>query len=99
MVCSGEGFLTHGTFTLPDAQETLLHPLNNGEILNAISLPVDVLAFLTRELVLPVESSALDNVDIIDIPVFADNSADPLSQPNVSGCWNTIASSCSQMCW
>ena len=76
----GEGFLTHGTFTLPDAQETLLHPLNNGEMLNAISLPVDVLAFLTRELVLPVESSALDNVDIIDIPVFADNSADPLSQ-------------------
>jgi len=76
----GEGFLTHGTFTLPDAQETLLHPLNNGEMLNAISIPVDVLAFLTRELVLPVESSALDNVDIIDIPVFADNSADPLSQ-------------------
>ncbi|WP_449507708.1 virulence factor SrfC family protein [Enterobacter ludwigii] len=76
----GEGFLTHGTFTLPEAQETLLHPLNNGEMLNAISIPVDTLAFLTRELVLPVESSALDNVDIIDIPVFSDNSADALNQ-------------------
>lgn len=76
----GEGFLTHGTLTQQDAQETLLHPLNNGDMLNAISLPVDVLAFLTRELVLPVESGALDNVDIIDIPVFEDSSADPLAQ-------------------
>ena len=49
-------------------------------MLNAISIPVDTLAFLTRELVLPVESSALDNVDIIDIPVFSDNSADALNQ-------------------
>ena len=76
----GEGFLTHDTLTQQDAQETLLHPLNNGDMLNAISLPVDVLAFLTRELVLPVESGALDNVDIIDIPVFEDSSADPLAQ-------------------
>lgn len=76
----GEGFLTHGEFTVPHAQETLLHPLNEGELLNAISIPVDVLAFLTRELVLPVENCALDNVDIIDIPVFSDNSADLLSQ-------------------
>ncbi len=49
-------------------------------MLNAISIPVDVLAFLTRELVLPVENGALDNVDIIDIPVFEDNRADPLRQ-------------------
>jgi hypothetical protein len=77
----GEGFLTHdGTLALQDAQETLLHPLNNGEMLNAISIPVDVLAFLTRELVLPVENGALDNVDIIDIPVFEDRRADPLRQ-------------------
>jgi len=77
----GEGFLTHdGTLDLQDAQETLLHPLNGGEMLNAISIPVDVLAFLTRELVLPVENGALDNVDIIDIPVFEDNRADPLRQ-------------------
>jgi len=76
----GEGFLTHGAFTVPEAQETLLHPLNNGEMLNAISIPVDVLAFLTRELVMPVENSTLDNVDIIDIPVFSDHSTDLLSQ-------------------
>ncbi|WP_256937098.1 virulence factor SrfC family protein, partial [Enterobacter chuandaensis] len=63
-----------------EAQETLLHPLNDGELLNAISVPVDVLAFLTRELVLPVENCALDNVDIIDIPVFEDSRADPLLQ-------------------
>ncbi|MCU6262934.1 virulence factor SrfC family protein, partial [Escherichia coli] len=67
----GEGFLTHdGSIALQHAQEPLLHPLNNGEMLNAIRLPVDVPAFLTREVVLPVESGALDNVDIIDIPVF-----------------------------
>jgi hypothetical protein len=53
----GEGFLTHGALTSPESQETLLHPLNNGEMLNAISIPVDVLAFLTRELVLPVENA------------------------------------------
>ncbi len=77
----GEGFLTHdGSIALQNTQETLLHPLNNGEMLNAISLPVDVLAFLTRELVLPVENGALDNVDIIDIPVFEDRHADPLRQ-------------------
>jgi len=76
----GEGFLTHGAFAVPEAQETLLHPLNNGEMLNAISIPVDVLAFLTRELVMPVENSTLDNVDIIDIPVFSDHSTDLLSQ-------------------
>lgn len=77
----GEGFLTHdGSVALQNTQETLLHPLNNGEMLNAISLPVDVLAFLTRELVLPVENGALDNVDIIDIPVFEERHADPLRQ-------------------
>ncbi|WP_370971920.1 virulence factor SrfC family protein [Enterobacter wuhouensis] len=76
----GEGFITHGTFSGTEAQETLLHPLNKGEALSAISIPVDTLAFLTRELVLPVESCALDNVDIIDIPVLSDDNGDPLSQ-------------------
>lgn len=49
-------------------------------MLNAISIPVDVLAFLTRELMLPVENAALDNVDIIDIPLVEDTGADPLRQ-------------------
>ncbi|MDD9244840.1 virulence factor SrfC family protein [Enterobacter soli] len=75
-----EGFLTHGALTSPESQETLLHPLNNGEMLNAISIPVDVLAFLTRELVLPVENAVLDNVDIIDIPAFSDRSSPLLTQ-------------------
>ncbi|MBR7326075.1 virulence effector SrfC, partial [Klebsiella pneumoniae] len=62
----GEGFLTHdGSVALQNTQETLLHPLNNGYMLSAISLPVDVLAFLTRVLLFPVENGALDNVDII----------------------------------
>jgi hypothetical protein len=84
---------------VPEAQETLLHPLNNGEMLNAISIPVDVLAFLTRELVLPVENGALDNVDIIDIPVFEDHSADLLRQAKSSGCSSITVSSFSRMCW
>ncbi|MGY5367930.1 virulence factor SrfC family protein [Enterobacter oligotrophicus] len=76
----GEGFLTHGALTSPETQETLLHPLNNGEMLNAISIPLDVLAFLTRELVLPVENCVLDNVDIIDIPALNDKNAPLLTQ-------------------
>ncbi|MEM0706773.1 virulence factor SrfC family protein [Enterobacter quasihormaechei] len=74
-----EGFLTHGAF-VPEAQETLLHPINNGELLNAISLSVDVLACLSRELVLPVESCALDNVDIIDIPAITEENTPLMTQ-------------------
>lgn len=76
----GEGFLTQGEFESDRAQAFLLHPLNNGDMLNAVSIPVDVLAFLTRELVLPVESCVLDTVDIIDIPALTDDSAPLLAQ-------------------
>lgn len=75
-----EGFLTRAQFTAPDAQEAVLHPLNNGEMLNAISIPVDVLAFLTRELVLPAENGVLDNVDIIDIPAPSETDLSPLAE-------------------
>ncbi|RXJ16570.1 virulence factor SrfC family protein [Lelliottia nimipressuralis] len=75
-----EGFLTRAEFTAPDAQEAVLHPLNNGEMLNAISIPVDVLAFLTRELVLPAENGVLDNVDIIDIPAPSETDLSPLAE-------------------
>ncbi|HAV1647681.1 TPA: virulence effector SrfC [Enterobacter hormaechei subsp. steigerwaltii] len=75
-----EGFLTHGAFTLPEAQETLLHPVKNGELLNAISLPVDVLASLTREVVLPVENCVLDNVDVIDIPAISEENTPLIMQ-------------------
>ncbi len=76
----GEGFLTHGALSLADAQEALLHPIDRGELLSAVSIPLDVLAFLTRELVLTVENCALDNVDIIDIPAFSDPDAPLLTQ-------------------
>lgn len=75
-----EGFLTRAEFTAPDAQEAVLHPLNNGEMLNAISIPVDVLAFLTRELILPAENGVLDNVDIIDIPAPSETDLSPLAE-------------------
>ena len=75
-----EGFLTRGDIALPDVQQAVLHPLHNGEMLNAISIPLDVLALLTRELVLPVESSALDRVDIIDIPAPSAQPDFPLAQ-------------------
>ncbi|POZ19212.1 virulence effector SrfC [Lelliottia aquatilis] len=75
-----EGFLTRAEFTAPDAQEAVLHPLNDGEMLNAISIPVDVLAFLTRELVLPAENGVLDSVDIIDIPAPSDANLSPLAE-------------------
>ncbi|MBT1726540.1 virulence factor SrfC family protein [Enterobacter quasimori] len=76
----GEGFLTHGALTAPEAQEALLHPISDGDVLNAISIPVDILAFLTRELVLPVEGCVIDNVDIIDIPALSDDGASLMMQ-------------------
>ncbi|MCU6671662.1 virulence factor SrfC family protein [Enterobacteriaceae bacterium H4N4] len=75
-----EGFLTRGDIVLQDVQQAVLHPLHNGELLNAISIPLDVLALLTRELVLPVESAALDRVDIIDIPAPSAQPDLPLAQ-------------------
>lgn len=76
----GEGFLTRGDVTALDAQEAVLHPLNDGQTLNAISIPVDVLALLTREVILPAENGVLDNVDIIDIPAPSATDASPLEQ-------------------
>ncbi|MGS2872954.1 virulence factor SrfC family protein [Enterobacter huaxiensis] len=76
----GEGFLTHDDLSAPGAQEALLHPVSNGEMLNAISIPVDTLALLTRELVLPVEGCVLDNVDIIDIPALSVENTPLLTQ-------------------
>lgn len=75
-----EGFLACGALAELEAQEALLHPINKGEVLNAVSVPVDILSFLTRELVLPVESCVIDNVDIIDIPAFSDESTSLMTQ-------------------
>ncbi|MBZ0059660.1 MULTISPECIES: virulence factor SrfC family protein [unclassified Leclercia] len=75
-----EGFLTRGDIALPDVQQAVLHPLHKGELLNAISIPLDVLALLTRELTLPVEQCALAGVDIIDIPAPSAQPDLPLAQ-------------------
>ena len=75
-----DGFLTHGELSSPDVQQAVLHPVLNGELLNAISIPLDVLTLLARELVLPVESSALDRVAIVDIPAPSLHSEAPLAQ-------------------
>lgn len=60
-----EGFLTDGP-TMED--EVMVHPLAGDTLLNAISLPVEALALLTRELVLPCENAVLDGVDLLDLP-------------------------------
>ncbi|EMM6761794.1 virulence effector SrfC [Pluralibacter gergoviae] len=59
------GFLTASRAPLG---ETVVTPLRNGAPQGALSLPLDALALLAAELVLPTESSALPEVDIIDIP-------------------------------
>ncbi|MCS2167366.1 virulence factor SrfC family protein [Scandinavium manionii] len=60
-----EGFLT------PESEpegETVVHPLIDEQLHNAVSLPLNALALLTVELVLPTDNGVLDNVDLIDIP-------------------------------
>jgi len=70
-----EGFLTP---EYAPQGEVLVHPLADGNLLNAVSLSMDALALLTRELVLPVENGVLDNVDLVDIPVPELTDATPL---------------------
>lgn len=72
-----EGFLTP-EFELDD--EVVVHPLHNGKLLNAISLPLAKLALLTRELTLPVEAGSLGNIDILDMPAAAPGANAPLWQ-------------------
>jgi hypothetical protein len=70
-----EGFLT------PESEpegETVVHPLNENQLQNAVSLPLNALALLTVELVLPTENGVLDNVDVIDIPQPALEDGDAL---------------------
>ncbi len=60
-----EGFLT------PESEpegETVVHPLIDEQLHNAVSLPLNALALLTVELVLPTDNGVLNNVDLIDIP-------------------------------
>ncbi len=55
-----ENFLTQMALTASDTQsDVVVHPVKEGRLLNAVSLSLDSLALLTRELVLSVENSVL----------------------------------------
>ncbi|KFC10515.1 putative virulence factor, partial [Trabulsiella guamensis ATCC 49490] len=60
--------------------DVVVHPLHHDRLLNAISLPIATLALLSLELVLPVENSVLDNIEIVDIPAVPQSSGAPLWQ-------------------
>ena len=59
------GFLSAGPAL---GGETLVVPLHGGGPASAVSLPLEDLALLAAELVLPVENGVLPGVDIIDLP-------------------------------
>ncbi len=75
---------TEGFLTPPEqdseafAGEVVVHPWSEEQLQNAVSIPVSTLALLTKELVLPVENSALKGVDILDIPTPAPQEGHPL---------------------
>lgn len=74
-----EGFLTPGELAHEAfVGEVVVHPWSEEQLQNAVSIPVPTLALLTKELVLPVEHSELNNVDILDIPTPASQDGNPL---------------------
>lgn len=74
-----ENFLTQVALTGSDAQsDVVVHPIDDNQLLNAVSLSLDSLALLTRELVLTVEDNVLGNVDLLDIPLAPDTHPHPL---------------------
>lgn len=58
--------------------EVVVHPWSNDQLHNAVSIPLDTLALITRELVLPVENSVLPSVDFLDIPAAGPQDGQPL---------------------
>ncbi|SUH37402.1 putative virulence effector protein [Salmonella enterica subsp. enterica] len=95
-----ENFLTQMALTASDTQsDVVVHPVKEGRLLNAVSLSLDSLALLTRELVLTVENSVLDNVDLLDIPVAPDSHPHPLWRAKLAGCWPITVSRYSPMFW
>ncbi|MDX6817636.1 virulence effector SrfC, partial [Klebsiella quasipneumoniae] len=77
-----ESFLTQVALTgNNEAQsDVVVHPIENHQLLNAVSLSLSSLALLTRELVLTVEDAVLENVDLLDIPLAPDTHPHPLWQ-------------------
>ncbi|EMF0716501.1 virulence effector SrfC [Citrobacter freundii] len=76
-----ESFLTQVASTASEAQsDVVVHPIADNQLLNAVSISLDTLALLTRELVLTVEDSASGNADLLDIPLAPDTHPNPLWQ-------------------
>ncbi|MCU6183764.1 virulence effector SrfC [Citrobacter cronae] len=76
-----ESFLTQVALHGSEAQsDVVVHPIENHQLLNAVSLSQASLALLTRELILTVEDAVLENVDLLDIPLAPDAHPHPLWQ-------------------
>ncbi|MGO0676138.1 virulence factor SrfC family protein [Citrobacter werkmanii] len=76
-----ESFLTQAALHGSEAQsDVVVHPIENHQLLNAVSLSQTSLALLTRELVLTVEDTVQENVDLLDIPLAPDAHSHPLWQ-------------------
>lgn len=79
---SAGGFLTQ--LVLIGNSETqsdvVIHPIESHQLLNAVSLSSSPLMLLTRELVLTIEDSVLENVDLLDVPLASDARLHPLWQ-------------------
>lgn len=76
-----ESFITQDALAAVDAKsDVVVHPIIDQLLLSAVSLPLDSLALLTRELVLSVDYGVLDGVDLLDIPVSPLSHPDPLWQ-------------------
>ena len=64
-----EGFLSPLTAGSIETQaDVVVHPLAEGRLQNAVSIPLATLSLLACELVLCIEHGVLDGVDIVDIP-------------------------------
>lgn len=74
-----ESFLTQAALTANNApSDVVVHPIADNQLLNAVSLSLESLALLTRELVLTVEDTMLESADLLDIPLAADAHPHPL---------------------
>lgn len=74
-----ESFLTQIALTGNNApSDVVVHPIADNQLLNAVSLSLESLALLTRELVLTVEDSVLESADLLDIPLAPDTHPHPL---------------------
>lgn len=75
----GERFLAQEAVDASEERsEVVVHPVINQALMNGVSLGIDTLALLTRELVLSVEENVLGDVDLLDIPLAPQADSQPL---------------------